>query len=260
MTYAIQEQEEQVQLTNIIDIYDIFTSKADESLSHHPFKKIKSQESIINLFPHFLALSIAFPYIQAGSQLPLIQNLIDSNEDVSAAHEILSVVGHFLCWDETGGANVLEFFGKPGLAKILETKKWFHANMLREDIFQITGEQIKPNFAEPTKSYLNKLIKGFSNLNPVIRCAHMVAFEYHAHVIIDSLWHSIGKQFTVNPNQLKYFRIHVGGDDCAEAYHVTMTKEMINYIVKPADKQLFITTALDAIDTHLNWSLKIATC
>lgn len=258
--YVIQEQELQSQLVSNVDIYNIFINKADKSLKSHPFKNIESQRNIINLFPHFLALSIAFPYIQAGSQQSIIQHLIDNNEDISVTYEILSVVGHFLCWDETGGAYVLECFGKSGLMKILETKKWFHANMLREDISHITGEQIKPNFAEPTKSYLNKLILGFNNLNPVIRCAHMVAFEHHANAIIDSLWHSIGKQFKVNLNKLTYFKTHVGGDQPAEAYHMAMTKKMINYIVKAVDQDLFINTALEAIDTHLNWSGKIATC
>lgn len=255
--YAVQKQ--QAQPFSHKDTYDLFIEKADDSLNAHPFKALKSQQSIVRLFPHFLALSVAFPYIQSGSQLPLIQNLIHTNTDVSVEHEILSVVGHFLCWDETGGANVLEFFGKPGLAKILETKKWFHANMLREDIFYITGKHVKPNFAEPTRGYLNQLINGFNHLNPIIRCAHMVAFEHHAGVIINSLWDGIVRQFEINPNQLKYFRIHVGDDDPAETYHAAMTKEMINYIVKPLDKQLFINTALEAIETHINWSKKVAT-
>ncbi len=242
----------------INDIYEVFIRDISQILNFHPFKKIIYRNTISALLPHFLAMSTAFPYIQAGSQLPLILDLMERDQDVSHAHEILAVVGSFLCWDETGGGHVLECFGKAGLSKILQTKKWSHTNILKQDVNLITGLHIKPDFSEPTYSYLKLLIQGFSDLNPVIRCAHMVAFECHADVIIQNLWQVICDNFDVNPDKLTYFKIHVGSDDPAEAYHVAMTKEMIKHIVSPNDEILFLTTAKESIKIHLDWAEKLA--
>lgn len=239
------------------EIYELFIKDADKDLNSHPFKQIQSKNTIHTLLPHFLAISTAFPYIQAGSQLPLMLDSIETNKDMTNENEILAVVGNFLCWDETGGAHILNRFGKPGLSKILETKKWFHANMLKKDIYFITGTHMSPDFSEPTRGYLLSLIQGFSELNPVVRCAHMVAFEYHAGVIIKNLWEVICEYFNIIEDKLTYFKIHVGDDDPAEMYHTEMTKSMISHIVSSKNKNLFLNTAKESIKINLDWARKL---
>ena len=116
------------------NIYDEFLAYSSKAMSDHPFSKLYSSSQIISLLPHYLGMSIAFPYLQAGSQLNLIQEVIRTNIDIPEHIEITSVIGNFLCWDETGGAYVMDKLGKPGLPEILNTKKWFHSNLLKNDI------------------------------------------------------------------------------------------------------------------------------
>lgn len=239
------------------NLYDLLLCRVEPMIKQHPFKKLNSKEQICSLLPHFLGLSIAFPYIQAGSQLNLIHKAIDENRDVSQDVELTSVVGNFLCWDETGGAYVLEKYGKAGLPKILQTHKRFHSNLLRDDIKKLTSKSVAPDFSEPTRSYLNSLKLGLSDFNPVIRCAYMVAFEIHAFAIIESLMEAICNNFEASPNELIYFTLHVGGDDAAEIYHLSMVQEMISLLI-PNDKQeIFLSTAINALTENLDWAEKI---
>ena len=257
MGVVLKERDQIDQYNESNRAYEMLIRDVSQALNLHPFKQLNSKKTIHALLPHFLGISTAFPYIQAGSQLSLILDLMKHNQDVSQAHEILAVVGNFLCWDETGGAHVLDRFGKAGLPKILQTQRWFHANMLKQDIHLITGHHVKPDFRDPTQAYLHALIQGFSDLNPVIRCAHMVAFECHAAVIIEDLWQAICRNFDVTPNTLTYFRVHVGDDQPAEAYHVAMTKQMISHIVSSSDESLFSITAKASIQIHLDWAAKL---
>jgi len=238
-------------------LYDEFKLQSRELLNQHPFNQIESKEQIITLLPHFLGLSLAFPYIQAGSQLSLVLESINANQDISHHAEITSVVGNFLCWDETGGHYIIERYGKGGLPKILETKKYFHSNLLRRDIKILTGNEIIPDFSDPTKSYLLLLIKGLSNKDPIIRCAYMVAFEIHASTIIESLWVAIKKFFFNDTNELIYFKSHVGDDDPAEAYHVDMVHKMLELIICKKEALRFQEQAISALTESLCWSSSI---
>lgn len=239
-------------------LYDVFKSQAMEALNNHPFNQLHSRDQIISLFPHFLGISLAFPYIQAGSQLSLISESIKSNQDIPSHVEITSVVGNFLCWDETGGHYVVEKFGKAGLQNILDTKKWFHSNLLRRDIEILIGRPIIPDFSGPTRNYLLSLIEGLSSIDPVIRCAYMVAFEAHAHTIIESLWTGIKRNFDHDSNELIYFKTHVGGDDPAEAYHIEMVHKMLELIVCKEEESKFQDHAMQALYESLNWSASIS--
>ncbi|WP_115330199.1 hypothetical protein [Legionella gresilensis] len=227
-------------------------------LNKHPFNQLHSRDQIITLFPHFLGISLAFPYIQAGSQLSLILDSIKSNHDIPSHVEMTSVVGNFLCWDETGGQYIIERFGKAGLQNILDTKKWFHSNLLRHDIETLTGKAVTPDFSEPTRSYLLSLIDGLSNRDAVIRCAYMVAFEMHAHTIIESLWAGIRRNFNHNSNELIYFKTHVGEDDPAEAYHIEMVHKMLELVVGKEEEDKFQHHAMTALYESLNWSASIS--
>lgn len=239
-------------------LYEVFKHQSMKILNKHPFNQLHSRNQIINLFPHFLGISLAFPYIQAGSQLPLILESIKSNQDIPSHMEMTSVVGNFLCWDETGGQYIIEKFGKTGLQNILDTKKWFHSNLLRRDIEVLTGKPISPDFSEPTRSYILSLIEGLSNKDSVIRCAYMVAFEIHAHTIIESLWAGIKKYFEHDPSELIYFKAHVGGDDPAEAYHIEMVHKMLEQVVSKEEENKFQQHAMKALYESLDWSASIS--
>ena len=245
-------------LSEGVTTYDEFLSCAKEMLDKHPFNELNSEPQISLLLPYFLGLSMAFPYLQAGSQLKLVFDAIDKNIDISEHIEITSVVGNFLCWDETGGGYVIKKFGQSGLPKILDTKEWFHASLLRHDIERLTGKQAVPNFAEPSRSYLSSLHQGLSDNNPSVRCAYMVAFEVHAHAVIESLWRAICKNFDCKPDELAYFTFHIGGDDPAEVYHVEMVQKMVNKLIPSTEKKFFLANAIKALQENLNWCAKIS--
>lgn len=246
-------------ITHILqkDLYNDFVSIVSNSLDRHPFSKITSKNQILSLLPHYLAMSLAFPYLQAGSQASIIIETINSNVDIAEHIELTSVVGNFLCWDETGGAFVLEKFGKVGLPKILQTRKWLHANLLRDDIQKLSGNTVTPNFSEPTRSYLLSLMEGLSDKDPVVRTAYMVAFEVHANTMINALWKSICNNFDHRPEDLIYFMCHVGGDDALESYHVAMVEELVRKVVPGTEEQKFLSVATKAMQENINWCAAI---
>lgn len=222
-------------------------------LEEHPFSSLSSPTKIEKIIPQYLAMSLAFPYIQAGSQSEIILDTIRQNKNLEKDFEITSVVGNFLSWDETGGAYILETMGKSSLSKILETHKWFHANILRSDIKKIFNKELKEDFNESTKTYLEDLYQRLSCSCKIRRCATMVAFETHAQAMIESLWASLTEQFSIDPNDLIYFKIHVGGDDPAEIYHAEMTRSMIERLISPDESEVFEYEYRDALERNIDW-------
>ncbi|HMT27288.1 MAG TPA: hypothetical protein PKD96_03215 [Candidatus Absconditabacterales bacterium] len=199
----------------------------------HPFETQIRKSNLQRVFSNYLAMSQAFPYLQAGSQKELIMDCIMKNKDVPVEIEITSVVGNFLCWDETGGHFVVGREGNAGLSKILDVEKYYHSHLLKTDIKYLMNHEINPDYSLVTQAYLKKLYEGLSSKNHVNRCACMVAFEQHAGVMIQSLWDSLTKLFDIPKERLIYFAVHVGGDDPAEIYHEEMTHQMIQKIVSP---------------------------
>ncbi len=239
------------------NLYDAFLELTLDSLKNHPFHQFNTKEQIIALSPHYLGLSTAFPYLQAGAQLKPILNSIHQNQDIPEHVEITSVVGNFLCWDETGGSYIKETFGMAGLSKILDTRKWFHANLLRKDLEQVLGFKIIPDFSSPTKPYLISLYEGLSASDPIVRCAYMVAFETHAKTIIEAFWHSLGRIFGCDLTQLFYFTSHIHGENAAELHHIAMVREMLDRIVSKEESKRFLSTAIQALSESLKWAEKI---
>lgn len=224
-----------------------------EALKNHPFSLVSHKPSIERILPAYLAMSLAFPYLQAGSQAAGILSAIKNNQDLDEKYEITSVVGNFLSWDETGGAHLLERHGKSGLPEILNTRIWFHANILRKDIEQLTGSRARVDYTGSTGKYLTSLFEDLSSECPLMRCATMVAFEAHAQAMIDSLWDSIVRVYQIEANSLTYFRIHVGGDDPAEKYHTEVTERMIQLLVPQEQAEFFSQLYSSALEKNLNW-------
>ncbi|MGY3443347.1 hypothetical protein ACVW17_003348 [Bradyrhizobium sp. USDA 4473] len=218
----------------------------------HPFAAEMSKEQVVSLLPEYLAMSQAFPYLQAGSQKDLIFDAMHHNRDVTRDIELTSVVANFICWDETGGYGRVIQGGKAALPEILATES-FHSNLLRKDASRLLGRTIQPNYSATTKRYLHCLYDGLSSIDPLIRCAYMVAFELHAAEMIQVLWSTLTRIFDVQAGDLEYFRSHVGGDDPAEKYHGEMTSRLVRELV-PVDRNVrFMGEFNQAYQLNVQW-------
>ncbi|BBH54554.1 hypothetical protein [Fluviispira sanaruensis] len=222
--------------------------------SNHPFDSINI-ENMKGFMANYLAMSQAFPYLQAGSQKDLFFNYMNDNKPIDKDLEITSVVGNFLSWDETGGLFITLRKKMAGISEILKTEKYFHSNNLQDDLYMIFGQNISPYYSETTKKYLNKLYEKLSDNDSIKRCATMVSFEVHANNMITSLWDSLANRYNfLIKNELKYFYNHVGGEDPAEQYHVKMTEEMIELIANNEEKRsLFIKYFTENYKFHTEW-------
>ncbi|WP_229157678.1 GFA family protein [Bradyrhizobium brasilense] len=228
------------------------TERARTLFGTHPFAEELSEEQFASLLPEYLAMSQAFPYLQAGSQKDLIFDAMHHNRDLPRDIELTSVVANFICWDETGGYGRILQGGKAALPDILLTEK-FHSNLFRRDASRLLGRAIRPNYSTTTNRYLHSLYDGLSAKDPVVRCAYMVAFELHAAEMIQALWTTTVKTFDARPDDLEYFRSHVGGNDPAEQYHGEMTGRLIGELV-PADRNGFFLDEFDrAYRLNLQW-------
>lgn len=230
---------------------EYLTEHARALFGPHPFAVEMSEDQVASLLPEYLAMSQAFPYLQAGSQRDLIFDAMNHNRDLARDIELTSVVGNFICWDETGGYGQILQGGKAALPDILVTEN-FHSNLFRKDASQLLGRAIRPNYSATTKQYLHSLYAGLSSKDPLVRCAYMVAFELHAADMIQSLWTTLVKTFKARPDDLEYFRSHVGGEDPAEKYHGEMTGRLIGELI-PADRN---NRFLDEFDRAYRLSLQ----
>jgi hypothetical protein len=223
-----------------------------EDFQKHPFSHGITKSNFESVIGNYLTMSLAFPYLQAGAQLRLVMHYIDNDLDITHGVEVTAAVGAFLTWDELGGHAIVRKEGNAGLPKIIDADN-FHANMLRRDIETILEKPLPPAFSDETKKYLKEIEYGLSNVDPVTRVAHMVAFENHAGIMIDALWESTGKLYDIDKNKLVYFKTHVGGADPAEEYHVQMTKRMIEEVIKEEDIARFIDFFRKAFEINYSW-------
>lgn len=232
-----------------VDVENLITL----SHSEHPYANIPAHAQYDFILRNFLAMSQAFPYLQAGSQQGYIFNCMENNQDVEEAFEVTSIVGNFLCWDETGGLYPTIAQGLKALPRLLETHR-FHANVLKKDMQLMLGDNLSPDYSPVTSTYLKKLYVMLASLDHIERAATMIAFEQHAEIMITALWGSLAKHFNVEPNKLGYFNMHVGGDDPAEVYHVQMTQKMVEKIVKTeADAKKLEIKVKEAFELNVAW-------
>lgn len=220
----------------------------------HPFRTGITAANVHLVARRYLAMSIGFPYAQAGAQSRLLDGLIARRVAPRDSIELTTVVANFLCWDETGGHAVVLGHGSQGLPRILETGSNFHCNLLKHDFQRIFGRELQPEF-DVTGTYLLALRDALGDDDDVRRCAAMVAFERHAALMITSFWHRLIDLFGAELGaELRYFTTHVGGDDPAEPYHVSMTASMIDRIVDEAQLGRFVTAFEDNFAMHVRWS------
>lgn len=231
---------------------DMFRAEINEKFPSHPFSDIPEKTNLDNLLLNFLAMSQAFPYIQAGTQRDLSLHYIEKNKSIPRHIELTTVVANFLCWDETGGLNLTLASGLKSLPRILETKR-FHSNLLKKDIEMILGKDVEPQYSDTTKTYLDELYNKLADVCPITRTAYMVGFEMHADDMISALWDSVSAKHDVDKNKLAYFYTHVGGDDPAEAYHVLMTSKLIEELVPKDRHKEFANKTADAYRLNHDW-------
>lgn len=221
-------------------------------VAQHPYYTISREANYEKILANFLAMSQAFPYIQAGSHYAVAQHFISKNRDIPEAAEITSVVGTFLCWDEMGGLYPTITRGLQALPGLLDTK-YFHSNILKKDCFFLFGKNINPNYSGLTQDYLDALYQALSSTDNIERVAMMVTFEAHADTMIQALWHSLCEKFQCPRDKLAYFRMHVGGDDPAEAYHVETTERMIQKIIHKDQHANFQKAYEKSMQLHIEW-------
>lgn len=224
----------------------------------HPFKTGVSAENEKIVLGHYLAMSEAFPYIQAGAYKDLILNCIRRNTGVEKTVEKTFVVGAFLSFDETGGNYLLRTKGISALPEILQTNRLYHSSLLKQDIQTLLGQESPANYKYPTANYLQKLLENLGSRDHVQRCASMVAFELHAGEMIEALWGSLA---TLHPeikkDSLDYFKVHVGGDDPQEEYHKQLTKKMTQDLISQDEEERFLKYFKDAYEENIFWCQSI---
>lgn len=236
--------------------HDHLASLIEQKFCNHPFGNLTlDRHSFKSLLAEYLAMSMAFPYLQAGSCAAQVLKAIKENKPVRRETELTSVVGAFLVWDELGGWFKTSQRGARGLPDILDTRA-VHANILRSDLNLLFDEEIEPHFGEHTQKYLLALFERLSDADDLMRCAIMTSFETHAERMITELWHSLHTAFGIEKKKMRYFMGHVGGPDPAEAYHVKMTESLINLIAKHQEER-FIQLFVNCYDLHISWCQSI---
>jgi hypothetical protein len=226
---------------------------ARDAFGPHPFQGPLGRDLLQSLLPEYLAMSQAFPYLQAASQRDGIFEAMALNQDLPEDFELTSAVGNFLCWDETGGHHAVLGKGNAGLPEILETGRNFHSNLLRRDAARILGRPVRPNYSPVTRRYLQALYRGLASPDAVRRCAQMFAFETHAAEMIQALWGSVAEATGLAREELTYFQVHAGGDYPAEAYHGEMTRRMVDRVVPPRERARFVDEYLTAYGLNVAW-------
>jgi len=220
----------------------------------HPYLAGITRDNVLLVAQRFLAISIGFPYAQAGSQSRLLDGMVARGDAPRDAIELTTVVANFLCWDETGGHRVVLGQGNRGLPAILDTGRTFHANLLKHDLRRIFGHEVEPAF-DVTGPYLLALRDALGDEDDVRRCAAMVSFERHAALVITAFWRRLTELFGAELGaELGYISTHVGDDDPAEAYHVSMTGGMIDRIVAERELGRFMTAFEETFAMHIAWS------
>jgi hypothetical protein len=223
-------------------------------IGDHPFLNNVTKDNVENILGEYETMSQMFPYIQAKAIGEAALNCIKNHLTISSNVEKTSAVGAFLVSDEMGVYHIANTLGNEGLPTILNTSENFHFNMLKDDVSNRLGFVIEPGYSHFTTKYMDNLLRLLSSSDDVKRVATMVAFEAHAENMIESLWDGLMKLYPeLDKETLNYFRVHVGGDDPAEAYHVAMTNQLITEVVPFGEEKLFLDNFEEAYQVNYNW-------
>jgi hypothetical protein len=234
--------------------------RINERFPDHPFRSGVNKDNFETVSADYLAMSIAFPFIQAGAMHQTYRAALRAGGDTDKNAEITGAVGAYLVWDEVGGHKLTLESGNEGLLQLPATRRNYHAHWLRQDIRAILGKDVPPHRSAATVRYLDQLFDGLSDARQNRNVAYMIGFECHAQAMITALWDAICSSFDVpRDERLVYFYGHVGGDEPAEAVHVEMTRMMVAELVPPDRREEFIELCLEGYALNWNWCDAIAT-
>jgi hypothetical protein len=225
-----------------------------EDFAEHPFRRGVTRDNFAAVIAEYLAMSVAFPFIQAGAMHATYQAALRESGDTDQNAEITGAVGAYLVWDEVGGHKLTLERGNQGLLRLPATRRNFHAHWLRRDIRTLLGRDVAPHRGAATVRYLDDLLHGLSDPRGNRNVAYMIGFECHAQAMIAALWEAVCAAFDLPQDErLVYFWGHVGGAEPAEAVHVEMTRMMVAELVPPERGEEFIALCLEAYARNFRW-------
>lgn len=237
-----------------LGIIEELSRRISERFQDHPFRHGVNKDNFEAVSADYLAMSIAFPFVQAGAIHATYKAALCADGDVLKNAEITGAIGAYLVWDEVGGHKLTLENGNDGLLQLPATRRNYHAHWLRQDIRAILGKDVSPHRSPATIRYLDALFDGLSDARRNRNVAHMIGFECHAQAMIAALWDSVCSSFNLpHDEQLVYFWGHVGGETPAEAVHVEMTQVMVAELVPPDRREEFIELCLEAYALNFNW-------
>ncbi len=230
------------------------SGQISERFPDHPFGSGVNKDNFETVIADYLAMSIAFPFIQAGAIHQTYKAALRARGDTDKNAEITGAVGAYLVWDEVGGHKLTLEKGNLGLLQLPATRRNYHAHWLRQDIRTILGRDVPPHRSAATIRYLDALLDGLSDARRNRNVAYMIGFECHAQAMISALWGAVRSSFDLPADErLVYFWGHVGGDEPAEGVHVEMTRMMVAELVPPDRREEFIGLCLEAYALNFHW-------
>ncbi len=243
-------------------LIDELSRRIAERFPDHPFRSGVSKQNFESVSSDYLAMSIAFPFIQAGAMHATYKAALSAGGDTDRNAEITGAIGAYLVWDEVGGHKLTLESGSHGLLQLPATRRNYHAHWLRKDLRAILGKDVRPHRSAATARYLDELLDGLSDARGNRNVAFMIGFECHAQEMICALWDAICSSFDLRRDErLVYFWGHVGGESPAEAVHVEMTRMMVAELVSPDRREEFIELCLEGYALNFNWCKAItASC
>ena len=108
--------------------------RISERFPDHPFRGGVNRNNFETVSADYLAMSIAFPFIQAGAMHETYKAALRAGDDTDKNAEITGAVGAYLVWDEVGGHKLTLENGNEGLLQLPATRRNYHAHWLRQDI------------------------------------------------------------------------------------------------------------------------------
>ena len=235
-------------------IIEELNRRIGERFLDHPFRNGVNKDNFETVIAEYLAMSIAFPFIQAGAIHETYKAALRAGGDTDKNAEITGAVGAYLVWDEVGGHKLTLERGNVGLLQLPATRRNYHAHWLRRDIRTILGKDVPPYRSAATTRYLDELLGGLSDARRNRNVAYMIGFECHAQAMISALWDAVCSSFDLpHDERLVYFWGHVGGDEPAEGVHVEMTRMMVAELVPPDRREEFIELCLEGYALNFHW-------
>ena len=90
-----------------------------ERFLDRPFRSGVNKDNFETVIAEYLAMSIAFPFIQAGAIHETYKAALRAGGDTDKNAEITGAVGAYLVWDEVGGHKLTLERGNEGLPSFL---------------------------------------------------------------------------------------------------------------------------------------------